>query len=166
MKPKIVYSSYYDFGGWGIDKLHPFDGKKFSKAWERVQTSVPDAQSYLIEPESPANDELLRLVHSDDYLLSLDSSAVIAAVIEVGMARLLPSAVLNKHLLTPIRWATQGTLWPLVMPQNTMQWSPNLGGGFHHAFAKKARVLFFADAALAIKKCAWKDYLRQLIRLQ
>ena len=31
MKPKIVYSSYYDFGGWGIDKLHPFDGKNLVK---------------------------------------------------------------------------------------------------------------------------------------
>lgn len=153
MKTKIVYSSHYDFGGWGIDKLHPFDGKKFSKAWELVQTSVPDAHSYLIEPESPANDELLRLVHSDDYLLSLDSSAVIAAVIEVGMARLLPSAVLNKHLLTPIRWATQGTLLAARYALKHHAMVMNLGGGFHHAFAKKGEgFCFFADAALAIKK--------------
>ncbi|HMU66210.1 MAG TPA: histone deacetylase [Cellvibrionaceae bacterium] len=153
MNTKVVYSSHYDFGGWGIDKLHPFDGKKFSKAWGVVQSSVPDAQAYVLEPESPADDDLLRLVHSNEYLKSLDNSAVIAAVIEIGMARLLPISVLKNYLLTPIRWATQGTLLATryALTHNVMVM--NLGGGFHHAFAEKGEgFCFFADAALAIKK--------------
>ncbi len=32
IRPKIVYSPQYDFSFYGLEKMHPFDGQKFSKA--------------------------------------------------------------------------------------------------------------------------------------
>ncbi len=162
MKNKIVYSTSYDFGGWGIDKLHPFDGKKFSKAWALVQSCVPDAQACLLEPDFPADDSLLRKVHGDQYLASLDNTAVIATIIEVAMAELLPISVLNNYLLTPVRWATQGTVVAARYALTHQAMVMNLGGGFHHAFAEKGEgFCFFADAALAIKKMRTEGLLEQ-----
>jgi hypothetical protein len=33
MQTKLIFSPNYDFRIMGLEKLHPFDAKKFSKAW-------------------------------------------------------------------------------------------------------------------------------------
>lgn len=153
MKSKLVYSNLYDFRLWGLDKLHPFDAKKFSRAWASLQAAIPNLNDYVLTPEAPVTDETLRLAHTAGYLEALKTSSAIANVIEVKVARLLPSKILISNLLDPIRLATQGTLLAAEYAVKNQALVMNLGGGFHHAFADHGEgFCFFADAALAIKK--------------
>lgn len=153
MNKGIMYSSGYDFSLWGLDKLHPFDAKKFSRAFSILQSSVNNLSDYVITPKTPVSNDVLQLVHSSAYLESLKHSSNMAGVIEVGLARLLPSKVLVDNLLNPIRLATQGTLLAAEYAVTNNAMVMNLGGGFHHAFTERGEgFCFFADAALAIKK--------------
>ena len=160
MNNRLVYSGGYDFSLWGMDKLHPFDAKKFSRAWSILESSIGGLNDYLITPTLPVSNDVLQLAHSSEYVQSLNYSSNIAAVIEVGLARLLPSKVLIKNLLKPIRLAAQGTLMAAEYAVKNNVMVMNLGGGFHHAFADRGEgFCFFADAALAIKKLKADDVL-------
>ena len=40
MKPVLVYSLGYDISLFGLDRLHPFDGRKFSRAWQLIEARI------------------------------------------------------------------------------------------------------------------------------
>ena len=162
MKNRLVYSSGYDFTVMGLDKLHPFDAKKFSKAWKRLKADFHDLEKYQISPENMASNELLELVHTPDYLVSLEKSSSIAQVIELGLLRLAPAGMLNRNLINPIRLATQGTRLAAEYAVKNQTTVMNLGGGYHHAFSDRGEgFCFFADAALAIHKLKTDGLLQQ-----
>jgi len=162
MKNRLVYSSGYDFTVMGLGKLHPFDAKKFSKAWKRLKADFHDLEKYQISPENMASNELLELVHTPDYLVSLEKSSSIAQVIELGLLRLAPAGMLNRNLINPIRLATQGTRLAAEYAVKNQTTVMNLGGGYHHAFSDRGEgFCFFADAALAIHKLKTDGLLQQ-----
>ena len=37
---KIVYSRHYDIGFFGLERLHPFDARKFSRAWRCLKRKL------------------------------------------------------------------------------------------------------------------------------
>lgn len=153
MKTRLVYSPHYDFGVKWLDKLHPFDAKKFSRAWALLEAEFGDELSRLTKVvDQPVSDETLLQVHTRDYLLSLQKSKTISAVIEIPLLALTPNYILQKGLINPAKYATAGTLiaTKLAFEQNAIVF--NLGGGFHHAFADHGEgFCFFADAALALE---------------
>jgi len=152
MKTRLIYSDKYDFKLWGLNKLHPFDGMKFSKAWKLISTEFKDEiDSLWIKPQEPISDELLLKVHTREYLASLNKSSVIAAVIELWPAKYLPLVSLYKMLINPIKLACSGTLLAAETALNEQAIAMNIGGGYHHAFADHGEgFCFFADAALSI----------------
>ncbi|WP_185236339.1 histone deacetylase family protein [Teredinibacter franksiae] len=162
MKNRLVYSSGYDFSVMGLGKLHPFDAKKFSKAWKRLKANFHDLEKYQISPKNMASNELLELVHTPDYLVSLEKSSSIAQVIELGLLRLAPAGMLNRNLINPIRLATQGTRLAAEYAVKNQTTVMNLGGGYHHAFSDRGEgFCFFADAALAINTLKADGLLQQ-----
>ncbi len=147
----IVYSPHYDIRLGGIEKLHPFDACKYSRAWESLHyafgTRLEDA---LVEPDAPATDELLQLVHSEKYLSSLQKSSAIASALELPAMRLLPGFVLQKHVVGPMRYAVQGTL---IAARKALQHgiAVNLSGGYHHASQQHGEgFCLFADVGVAV----------------
>ena len=152
MKTQFIYSKYYDLTMSGFGLLHPFDGEKFSKAWVQLLSEFGEqALAAWIEPKSPVSNESLLKVHDQSYLSSLNSSKVIAKIIEIWSARFIPNQLLTEQLLHPIRLACAGTVMGAQEALKNQSLVMNFGGGYHHAFADHGEgFCFFADAALSI----------------
>lgn len=130
---RIVYSPKYNIGFYGLEKLHPFDSKKYGRAWKLMRSRLGRRLSEMhVRPKRQASwDELLR-VHSAEYLLKLKQPAYVARALEVAPLRRLPGWMVDLHVLRPMRWATRGTI---LAAEQAMQHglAINLSGGYHHA---------------------------------
>lgn len=152
MTPRLVYSPDYDLTLYGLERLHPFDGRKYSRAWGRIQSALGDRATALVEaPEAPVSDDRLLLVHTQAYLDTLaSSSATIAQALELPFLKLLPHGVLDSRVLTPMRLATQGTIQAMghALAGSTAM---NIGGGYHHAFPDHGEgFCLYADVPVAL----------------
>ena len=152
MKSHLIYSDKYDFNFWGMSKIHPFDGLKFSKAWEIITKAYPDEiESLWIKPQHKVSDDMLSKLHSSEYLTSLNKSSTIAKVIEIGLTKYVPVSLLQKVLIDPIKLATLGTILAAEYALKNNEIVMNIGGGYHHAFSDHGEgFCFFADAALSL----------------
>lgn len=149
--PRLVYSPHYDLGFLGLERLHPFDVHKYRRAWARLEDAFGDALTVkTIEPTSPVTDDELRVVHADTYLRHLTVSRYLADALEVAALRLVPAALIHRAILTPMRWATRGSL---LGAEAALEFgvAANLGGGYHHAKPHGGEgFCLFNDIALAI----------------
>ncbi len=136
----------------GLEKLHPFNAKKFSKAWALLTNEFGEKiNSFSTFIENPATDEELEIVHSREYLTSLRQSKVIASVVEIAPLRFVPNFILQKGLVDSAKYATAGTLLAARQALDSAI-AFNIGGGFHHAFSDHGEgFCFFADAAFALE---------------
>ena len=149
----LVYSPRYDFSLFGIERLHPFDARKFSRAWSTIRNRLgPELDRYWQKPKAPATESELLLVHSKAYLETLTRSAVVAKALEIAALRFVPNAILQRRLLEPMRLAVAGTNLAAACAlagEGTM--AMNVGGGFHHAFPDHGEgFCLYADVAIAI----------------
>ena len=148
---KIIYSPEYDLLPRGFGVLHPFDVRKYSRAWKEVERFLlPDFKSHWIQPASTIAEAALLRVHTQQYLDSLANSTVVASIVEVALARFLPAIFLDKYLLQPMRYACEGTR---LATQYALDGAMvmNMSGGYHHAFADHGEgFCVYADAAVAI----------------
>jgi histone deacetylase 11 len=149
---RVVYSPHYNIAGYGIEKLHPFDGRKFERAWAAIGEALGEvvARSLLVAPDSPVPDVSLQRVHTADYLQSIRSSAALAKIFEVPQAAWIPFTILDHVVLKAMRWATQGTI---VACREALAHglAINLGGGYHHAKPDRGEGFnVYNDVAVAI----------------
>src|SRR5690348_14326508 len=109
--PRIVYSPNYSVRLWGLERLHPFDARKYEKVWELLveefgaQLATMDAA-----PSEPVSFDDLALVHSPEHLAIVRSSAGWAKAFDIGLAASMPNFWLQNGLVTPVRWAVAGTV--------------------------------------------------------
>lgn len=152
MKPCIVYSPGYDISIPGLDWLHPFDGRKFSKAWDMLDTeSNHTCSRHWLKPEQPIADSDLLRVHTRRYLDSLSSSAVVAEALEARWLAMLPSKLVSSRVVTPMRIASEGTRLATHCALSENAIVMNMGGGFHHASRDRGQgFCLYADVAVAI----------------
>lgn len=130
---RIVYDRRYNLGFPGAQRLHPFDLRKFARAWKVLSATLGDRLRELhLRVPRPASDDELLLVHTQEYLHALRQSAAVAEAIEIPMLRRAPWWLLDRFVLQPMRWATAGTL---VAGRAALEegLAFNLGGGYHHA---------------------------------
>ena len=148
-RPVIVYSRRYNFGFPGLEKLHPFDIRKFAHAMARLRRRRMLRRGDILKPRWPSDSELLR-VHWRSYLKSVRASDTLAGIVEVPFVARLPSFVARLALLNPMRWAVGGTM--LAARQALRVGSAvNLGGGFHHAHANFGHgFCVFSDVGVTI----------------
>lgn len=151
--PRIVYSPRYNMGLLGLERwLHPFDARKYG----RVRTALRQAfgrrlDSWLVRPTRPVSRAELLLVHTPEHLERLRSPAVVAAALELPMLAKLPLALTDWCLLSPMRWATMGTIVAARAALAGKNLAINLGGGFHHAKPGSGEgFCVYADIGLAI----------------
>ncbi|AAD40129.1 contains similarity to histone deacetylases; Pfam PF00850, Score=13.3, E=5e-10, N=1 [Arabidopsis thaliana] len=125
-KVSIIYSSSYDISFMGIEKLHPFDSSKWGRVCKFLVSDGFLEEKAIVEPLEASKIDLL-VVHSENYLNSLKSSATVARITEVG------GTILAAKLATERGWAI------------------NIGGGFHHCTAERGGgFCAFADISLCI----------------
>lgn len=156
MKRPIIFSPRYDITLFGIERLHPFDSAKYGKVFQDLRTAgFLDGQNHYTPHR--ASDELLLRVHSSAYLASLKKSKTIARIAEVSTLRHLPNFLLQWRFLTPMRYATTGTIMGAKLALDH-GWAINLSGGYHHAKAHQSSgFCFFADINLAAT-LLWDSY--------
>lgn len=154
MTPRVVYSPNYDLylPLPMFDRLHPFDGRKFSRAYQLLQDGLGSSLQELTHtPGHPATLTDLLLVHTPDYIQSLDSAQVVARALEIPALALVPAGVRERHILTPMRLAVQGTIDAMELALRH-GFVFHLGAGFHHAFADHGEgFCLYADAAVGIR---------------
>ncbi len=148
---RLIYTPHYDIGLWGIERLHPFDARKYGRTWNGLRKRFgPALDGITLAPTVPVSDQDLLRVHSSEYLASLIRSRVIAKALEISFLRWLPNTFLQSHLVAPMRWGTQGTI-------DAARWAVahgcaiNFSGGYHHAHADHGEgFCLFADVSVAI----------------
>src|SRR5436309_2929150 len=100
----LVYSPKYNITAFGLERLHPFDSKKYRRirAW-LVRQGLRGPRDF-ITPRPCTQADLLR-VHTPEYLRSLRDRRVLARILEVPVVRYLPGWVTAWRVLRPMRWA-------------------------------------------------------------
>lgn len=129
----MAYHRRYNLGFPGARRLHPFDLQKYARAWRELKRTLgPSLQRIHLPVTEPVDDQELLLVHTQEYLKALRTSAVVSRAIEVPSLRRAPWWVLDRFVLQPMRWATAGTI---LAGKSALDCGLafNLGGGFHHA---------------------------------
>ncbi len=133
MKPAIVHSAETDIFVPVLSWFHPFDGRKFSRAWKRVQAALGKQ----IHPmhHGFADAEIKACIADaldPTFIETLKDSRVVAKAVGVKALAFLPNAVLQRKILRPMRAAVAGTC-RAALEALTRGTVFNFGGGFHHA---------------------------------
>ena len=145
----IVYSPRYNITAFGLERLHPFDGRKYGRIHDWLVRQGIRSGNDFIAPSPLSNDYLLQ-VHTSAYLRSLRSARVLAGILEVPPIRFLPACFTDWQVLRPMRLATGGTVLACRLAL-THGLGINLGGGYHHAGKDKGGgFCIYADIPLAL----------------
>ena len=148
---QVVYSRHYNISFYGLERLHPFDSKKYGRAWKRLRRHFGSKLDSLhVLPERPANQDELLLVHTAEYLDKLGDSTYVAGALEVPQLRHLPGWAIDRQVLRPMRWATRGTL---LAAQEAVRHglAVNLSGGYHHAKPDRGEGFsIYSDIGIAV----------------
>ncbi len=176
-KIPVVFHPQYDISFCGLEKLHPFDSKKYGTVYnflvnelckqencksfseivylnQKAYKSKVDQMFY--RPEIISEEDLLK-VHTPEYLKSLENSAVVAQISEIPPLSWLPNFLIQRWLLTPMKYAVAGTVLAAQLALKK-GWAINLSGGYHHAKANRGSgFCVYADIPLAIYKLHEKN---------
>jgi len=159
-KLPIVYHPNYDISlGWAVDWiaswLHPFDTHKYSKTYNYLVKNVGVKENQFHTPKMATQEDLL-LVHTQEYLDSLNNPSNVAVIAEVGPLRFLANWIIQSCILDPMKYGTGGTILGCELALKH-GWAINLSGGYHHAKPNNGEgFCFFNDIAIAIYKLRQK----------
>ena len=159
--PKVIYSPDYDIHFMGFEKLHPFDTRKYSRAYSLAQETLGRRlERNTLCPKSEVSQDDLLIIHTAGYLSSLKSTSVIARALELPILATVPYMLLNTRLLAPMRLGVQGTLFA-AHEALVNGLAINLSGGYHHASCARGEgFCLYADVPLAIEKLRIEGLLR------
>ena len=149
-KVSIVYAPEYLIDLGGMEKMHPFDIRKYEKIYNRLREEQLFSVGDVLRPEELTVEDL-KLVHTDGYLQRLKVRSNIAKYLEADLLKLYPGS-LDKAVLQPFRYASGGTLLAARQSLKTGV-GINIGGGYHHAKPDVGEgFCVYADVPVAIRK--------------
>ena len=146
----VVYSKDYLVNLGGAEGFHPFDIRKYEKIHQELVKHDLLADELTFRPGEISAADLL-LVHSAEYLESLQNRSKVATYLEAPALNLLPIS-LDQGILKPFRFTTAGTL---LAARQALQHGigVNIGGGYHHAKIETGDgFCIYADVPIAIRK--------------
>ncbi len=144
----LIYHSCYNITAFGLERLHPFDGRKYRRIHDALIARGLRRPGDFVRASKISRRDLLK-IHTPEYLRSLRRPEALARILEVPMVRRLPGWVIDWRVLRPMRYATGGTL---LACRKALEHGVaiNLGGGYHHAAAGwGGGFCVYADAPLA-----------------
>lgn len=150
--PRIVYSPRYNIGFYGLERLHPFDSRKYGRAWRVLRSELGETLKQLaFRTDRGINRGELSLVHNSAYLRQIKESSYVAGALELPLLARLPAWMIDWHVLRPMRWATRGTLLA-AEASLSHDLAINLGGGFHHAKPTQGEgFCIYSDIGIAVE---------------
>lgn len=146
----LVYHPAYNITAFGLERLHPFDGRKYRRIHDALVARGLRRPGEFVRPRPVTRADLLK-VHTEDYVRSLLRPDVLAGILEVPVVRRLPAWVIHWRILRPMRYATGGTILAcrLALEHGV---AINLGGGYHHAAGGwGGGFCVYSDVPLAVK---------------
>lgn len=150
-KVPLFYSKGYNISAFGLEHLHPFDGRKYQKIYEALTNPKGPRRPSSVERPAALSEAALLKVHSKEYLESLGDSRVLSRILEVGILAKLPAGVIDWRILKPMRLAAGGTM---AACRAALQrgLAINIGGGYHHADKDQGGgFCVYCDIPIAIK---------------
>jgi histone deacetylase 11 len=130
---KLVYSRRYNIGFLGVERLHPFDSRKYGKAWRKLGRDVKALRNraWVRVPRAASWGELAA-IHTGEYLNRLNDRLELSWALEIPPLRRVPAWATRWVVLRPMRWAVMGSL---VAARAALAHgvAVNLSGGYHHA---------------------------------
>jgi acetoin utilization deacetylase AcuC-like enzyme len=138
---KLIYDDRYDLNL----GAHVFPSQKYRLVYERLLQDTIASQEDFLKP-SPASDEDILRVHSQDYVYKLKSGSLTRA--EVMRMEVPYSAELIEAC-----WLAAGG--SILAARRALEdgFSANIGGGFHHAYPDHGEgFCVIHDVAVAIRK--------------
>ncbi|XP_022140202.1 histone deacetylase 2 isoform X1 [Momordica charantia] len=148
-KVPVIYSSSYDISFLGIEKLHPFDSKKWRRVCQFLVAAGVLRKDQIVEPLEAKKNDLL-VVHPQSYLDSLKNSLNVAKIIEVPPVAVFPHCIVKNKVQRPFRNQVGGTILAAKLAKER-GWAINVGGGFHHCSAELGGgFCVYADISLCI----------------
>jgi histone deacetylase 11 len=130
---KLAYTRRYNIGFLGLERLHPFDSRKYGRAWRAVGREARRSRNRAwVGVPRPASVADLAAVHEPAYLDRLRNPKELARALELPFVRRLPRWAVWWAILRPMRWAVAGSL---VAARQALRagLAVNLSGGYHHA---------------------------------
>ncbi len=158
----IFYNPIYNISFWGLENLHPFDSKKYSKIYQRlVSDKVFEEQDFVRSPRPDT--KMLKMFHSEEYLNTHKSAVALAHITEIGIVSMLPARLTRKKVLIPMLHAAGGSILAMTAALKK-GWAIHLGGGFHHASKNKGHgFCAFNDITMAIEIALEKENVNKVL---
>lgn len=155
---QLVYSPSYLINLGGLERLHPFDIKKYQRIHDQLVADGLVRNDQTLQPSSLTVDDL-KLIHSDQYLEDLKVRKNVARFLEAGMLEYAPVS-LETAVMEPFRRASAGTLLAARKAlENGI--GINIGGGYHHAKPEIGEgFCLYADVPIAIRKLQQEDLIK------
>jgi histone deacetylase 11 len=127
----IIYHPKYNITAFGLERLHPFDGRKYRRIHDALIARGLRKAADFTRPCPIGREELLRVL-TPEYLGALNDSRVLANILEMPLLGRLPTWFVDGRVLLPMRYATGGTILAarLALDHGI---AINLSGGYHHA---------------------------------
>jgi histone deacetylase 11 len=144
----VIYHPHYNITALGLERLHPFDSRKHRRIHDALIARGVRKQGDFHQPV-PIQQAELSLVHTAEYLRSLEDTTVVAGIIGVPLIAKLPHWFVDWRVLRSMRCQTGGTVLAarLALEHGI---GINLGGGYHHAAASwGSGFCVYADIPLA-----------------
>lgn len=145
----IYYHPKYNIDLGLLNKLHPFDGKKFSKIYNSLK-SLPDIK--FKQPLYPISEDQINNFVNELMQRLLKGKRFILGALEIPYIPLLPYSIIDKRILLPMRWAVAGTIAATKDALHGEN-SWNLAGGYHHASPNSAEgFCIYNDIGIVVKE--------------
>lgn len=163
---RLVYHPNYNISFFGIENLHPFDSKKYGRAWATLQSEFgPALDKYTIPTDRPVTEAELLTIHSAEYLASLRDAKELASALELAPIALLPATLTRWRVLRPMRWGARGSVLAAQAALETGL-AVNLSGGYHHAKPTEGEgFCIFSDIALLVSQLRAENKLTSTDRI-
>jgi histone deacetylase 11 len=146
----LVYADDYGIALGGLERMHPFDVRKYSKIVQQLTADRLAAAGDFHRPQELTREQML-LVHTPGFLNGLSSSRSVAQCLEMPMIGMLPADVIDRQILRAFRRASGGTILAarLALEHGI---AINVGGGFHHAGPDRGGgFCVYADMPIAVR---------------
>ncbi|HEX7690472.1 MAG TPA: hypothetical protein VF453_22400 [Burkholderiaceae bacterium] len=145
---KVFYNPRYNIDLGVLNRLHPFDGRKFGRVAKEI---AGVAGLSLVEVPAPLDQAAIERFASPLLQKLLLRKRYVLQALEVPYLPLVPLSFIDRKILEPMRWGAAGTLAAAkAAMQGANCW--NLAGGYHHASRTEAEgFCIYNDIGISIQ---------------
>jgi histone deacetylase 11 len=146
----IVYNSAYNITAFGLEKMHPFDSKKYGRIYHYLlEWGIMDENKIFMKPGVCPKMYLYEQC-TFWHILFMNYSIYISKCVELPIC-FVPAWMIKWRALNPMLRATYGTIQASFMAMERGI-AINLSGGYHHAHGKSGGgFCCYPDITIAIK---------------